>query len=255
MLVVGDLAGLRFAPTLRIAAAIGRARAIAIAGNHDGPNPAQLLAEVAGQPGVADRFTRSLITRYDAFAAAVTGGGAVLGGYDCHNVGPPDDRVSVVVGRPLSLGGPRLTFAGFLAARFGIASMQQSAQRLCDAVDAAEAERIVFLAHNGPTGLGASRSDIWGCDFRAAEGDWGDPDLEVAVRHAQRSGRRVLAVVAGHMHRALRGGGERIARVERDGVVYVNAAQVPRITRSGRHHVRLEIDGDAVQATDVWVPA
>jgi hypothetical protein len=73
------------------------------------------------------------------------------------------------------------------------------------------------------------------------------------VSYAQNSGRHVLAVVGGHMHRKLRGGGERLSKVERDGVVYVNAARVPRVDSVGRHHVRVEIEGRQVRVSDVAV--
>ncbi len=29
-------------------------------------------------------------------------------------------------------------------------------------------DTLIFLAHNGPTGLGGQKDDIWGCDFRPA---------------------------------------------------------------------------------------
>ena len=66
--------------------------------------------------------------------------------------------------------------------------------------------------------------------------------------------KRVLAVVAGHMHHRLKGGGERKWLVESDGVLYVNAARVPRIEKSGqRYHVCLETDGERARAELVAV--
>jgi hypothetical protein len=126
VLVVGDLAGLRFGPTLGIAAELGRLRpyTVVVPGNHDGPNPAQLLAEVAGTPRVGDAFTSFLCARYEALEQAT--GSAVLGGYSAHVVGPPEDALTVVVGRPLSMGGPTLSFAGFMAARFEVRSLEES---------------------------------------------------------------------------------------------------------------------------------
>ena len=114
----------------------------------------------------------------------------------------------------------------------------------------------VSIGRPGPTGLGARRDDLWGCDFRASEGDFGDPDLDRAIEHAREgSCGRVRAVVAGHMHHALRGGGTRAWRLEREGVLYVNAARVPRIfERDGgtsRHHVELVIEGGGARASEV----
>ena len=77
--------------------------------------------------------------------------------------------------------------------------------------------RVVVLAHCGPHGLGATRESIYGCDFRPEQGDWGDRDLAEALEYARECGKRVVAVVAGHMHHALRGGGERVWRERRDG--------------------------------------
>jgi uncharacterized protein (TIGR04168 family) len=115
------------------------------------------------------------------------------------------------------------------------------------------------LAHCGPQGLGDARDAIYGCDFRPDAGDWGDPDLTQALAHAAESGKRVLAVVAGHMHHALRGGGERSWHEQRAGIHHVNAARVPRIRRSAsgseRHHVSLTLAGDSVQVEPIWLCA
>jgi len=73
--------------------------------------------------------------------------------------------------------------------------------------------------------------------------------------------KKVVAVVAGHMHRRLKGRGRRCAFVERDGTVYVNAAEVPRIVRdrqagsARRHHVELCIESGICEARDVWISA
>ena len=117
----------------------------------------------------------------------------------------------------------------------------------------------LFLAHNGPSGLGSGRADIWGCDFKKDEGDFGDEDLRLAVDHAQSSGKRVLAVLAGHMHHAIKGGGERRWQIERDGVLYVNAARVPRIFehegRHVRHHIAITLSEQGARAEPVLVDA
>jgi hypothetical protein len=67
----------------------------------------------------------------------------------------------------------------------------------------------------------------------------------------------VLAAVAGHMHRKTKSGKLRPGQLERDGVLYVNAAEVPRHrTINGckkRHHVKLTITPTGASAQDVWV--
>jgi uncharacterized protein (TIGR04168 family) len=181
-------------------------------------------------------------------------GGVEVGGYTRHSL---DDDLDLIVGRPHSMGGPTMAFAPFLARHFGIRSMSESAARLREIVDESTARRVIFLAHNGPTGLGDRRDALWGCDFRDEQGDQGDPDLEDAVAHARARGRQVLAVVAGHMHHRLRGGGLRSWIETHDGVLYVNAARVPRVFEQGartvRHHVALTVDGDGCTAREVLV--
>ncbi len=254
IVVVGDLAGFRWAKTLAMAEALGRMRApaVVVPGNHDASHAVQLAGEALQRPGVGRPFAGMQGRRLEAFRDAL--GDHELGAYSLHGLGSGPDAVTLIACRPHSMGGPSLAFAPHLAACFGVASLSDSAERLCALVDAAPTERIVFVGHNGPAGLGSSRSDIFGCDFRASEGDWGDPDLRDAVTYARSSGKRVLAVVAGHMHRRLRGGGDRTWQVERDGVLYVNAAVVPRIRRDGtHHHVHLCLDADSATATDRWV--
>jgi uncharacterized protein (TIGR04168 family) len=116
----------------------------------------------------------------------------------------------------------------------------------------------VFLSHNGPVGLGDAPHDMWGCDFKPGGGDWGDPDLTAAVEYAIACGKRVLAVVAGHMHLRTKHGHERPWCARRDDTLYVNAARVPRIIARDRevhrHHVELIIDRDGVTANEVFVP-
>jgi uncharacterized protein (TIGR04168 family) len=246
VLVVGDLAGFRWKDTLAIAQALGRMDhpAIVVPGNHDATHAVQLVSEAVGVPRVGDWFTQTLTRRYAALRDAL--GSHPLGAYSTHEVGD----VTIVAGRPHSMGGPSLAFARHLAAGWSVDSLEASAARLRALVDEVRTERVIFLAHNGPTGLGATRSDIWGCDFKREEGDWGDPDLAEAVAYAVAQGRRVLAVCAGHMHRRIRGGGRRTAVVVRDGITYVNAAEVGRIRDGRHHHVRLVVDGDDVTVED-----
>jgi uncharacterized protein (TIGR04168 family) len=134
--------------------------------------------------------------------------------------------------------------------------MESSIARLKWLVDACDDAPLLFLAHNGPSGLGDRANSIWGCDFRRKEEDC-DRDLEEAVRHANSNGRKVLATVAGHMHRKTKSGKSRPAQVEKDGVLYVNAAEVPRHRQVNgakrRHHVKLTVTAGGVTAEDRWV--
>ena len=256
VIVVGDLAGFRWSSTLAMAKRLGamRAKTLVLPGNHDAVHALQLAAESTGRPRMGDRFAAGQRAMVDQLREAI--GEHALGAYSLHAVEGREggDAVTLIAGRPHTMGGPSLSFAPHLEACWGVSSLEASAAKLKGLVDAAPTERVVFVSHNGPAGLGGRREDIWGCDFKAEQGDWGDPDLREAVDYARAVGKRVLAVVAGHMHRKLRGGGRRVWQVERDGVLYVNAAEVPRLKKDGRrHHVQLVIEGDDVRAEDRYV--
>jgi uncharacterized protein (TIGR04168 family) len=106
--------------------------------------------------------------------------------------------------------------------------------------------------------MGEQREDLWGRDFHPEAGDWGDSDLRAAIDYARARKRRTLAVVAGHMHWALQGGGQRRWRLQRDGVLYVNAARVPRAFEADggrlRQHIELELTPHAARASLVLIP-
>lgn len=255
---VGDLAGYRH-DARGVAGSIARLAtpAFVIPGNHDGVSLPHLAAETLERPRLARVLGGGQHRRCKSLREALAP--VPLAGYSLHEARRDDLAVSVVAGRPHSQGGGFFAFARYLEQAFGVTSLQSSAERLCRLVDEAPHERLIFVAHNGPSGLGDRRHDIWGCDFRREEGDFGDVDLRAAIEHAQRVGKRVLAVAAGHMHHRIKGGGERRWLVERDGVLYVNAARVPRIERSAsgelRWHVRLETDGERASAELVSVSA
>jgi uncharacterized protein (TIGR04168 family) len=262
ILITGDLGSYRANDAAVVARRVAALRtpAIAIAGNHDAVHAAQLISEAIPQA----KLLRTLLSvgqhaRVDALSQAL--GPVTLGGYSVH---PVNERLYVVVARPHSMGGPSLAFVPQLSTRFGVKSMEDSVARLTACVDQTPPDALlVFLAHNACTGHGATRTDIAGRDFHRDEGDWGDPDLRAALQHAKAQGRRVLAVVSGHMHLALRGGGWRTDHVLEDGTLHLNAADVPRHRRdkrggpvSARHHVRLLVDLSAgtARCEHVWVP-
>jgi uncharacterized protein (TIGR04168 family) len=258
VLFVGDLAGYGADGALRVARSIATLRtpALVMPGNHDAVTVPQLAAEVFRAPdALRSALALGMPARVQALARAL--GPVPLCGYSLH----PFQRhgVTVLAARPHSLGGPRLGFRRYLAHRFGVRSFADSAARLCALIDAIpDGQRVIVLAHAGPSGLGATREAIYGCDFRPEQGDWGDTDLAEALAHARAAGKQVVAVVAGHMHHRLRGGGERQWHLTRDGIEHVNAARVPRARRtasgSERHHVRLSLAPDGVRVDPVWMP-
>lgn len=250
IVVVGDLAGFRFAGTRAIAEFLGDIKrpTVVIPGNHDATHAVQLLGESLQRPGMGLPFVGSQGRNLAALREAVSP--HPLGAYSLHPVGD----VTVLAARPHSMGGPTLSFVPHLTAVWGVRTLQDSTDKLCALVDACETEQVVFVAHNGPAGLGDRRTDIWGCDFRKEEGDWGDTDLQEAIAYAKQVGKKVVAVAAGHMHRRLRGGGDRTFKVIEDRTLYINAAVVPRVSREGRrHHVHLKIVNGLATATDRWV--
>ena len=218
-----------------------------VPGNHDATTLTQILSELNGLPTpVSSRLQQARVGRLRRALGPV-----VLGGYSRHRLpeGAGHAPVDLSIARPHAMGGG-LSFPYHLERAHGVRSLDESADRLCSLVDGSEAGRLVFLAHNGPVGLGEAPTDPFGCDFKREAIDWGDPDLRRAVDHALASGRKVLAVVAGHMHHRTLGRQLRTWHVFDGGVHYVNAARVPRwIKRDGRrmrHHVSLSIGADAV---------
>jgi uncharacterized protein (TIGR04168 family) len=255
---VGDLAGYR-KDALGVARSIARLKtpALVIPGNHDAASLPHLAAETLERRRLARLLGRSQSRRVERLRDALAP--VTLTGYRLHRIARDGLSLSIIAARPHSQGGTFFAFSRHIERTFGVRSLDDSAARLMELVDGSEDRAIVFLAHNGPTGLGTRRSDIWGCDFRPEQGDWGDPDLRHAIEHARAKGKRVLAVLAGHMHHRVKGGGERAEQLMRDGTLYLNAARVPRIERDGtrrnRLHYCLESDGESARATLIRVPA
>jgi uncharacterized protein (TIGR04168 family) len=259
LLFVGDLATYSHRAGLEVARAIGRlrTRAYVIPGNHDAANVFQMAAEVLEADRILPLLNLGQRAREKELAGAL--GNALVVGYSRHLIEAHDRTIELIAARPHSAGGPHMAFRPYLEEAFGIDGMESSAARLCELVEESEGHDVVFLAHNGPTGLGERKDDIWGCDFRREGGDFGDPDLRRALDHARALGKRVRAIIAGHMHHAIKGGGQRRWRAEEDGVLFLNAARVPRVfTRNKkvlRHHVEVVIDDERVRVREVLAPS
>ncbi len=258
LLFVGDLAGYTQVRGRRVARSLGELRvpAMCIPGNHDGLHALQLGSEIAPRARrLRNAFCEGQARRCRSLDRAL--GHVELVAYSQHRLAPAGVPLNIVVCRPHSIGGRRLACLRYLAEAYGIDSMEASTACLKSLVDACDDAPILFLAHNGPSGLGDRADSIWGCDFRRKEEDWGDRDLEEAVRYARNKGRKVLATVAGHMHRKTKSGKRRPAQLQKDGVLYVNAAEVPRHRRitgvKKRHHVKLTVTVGGVTAEDLWV--
>lgn len=258
LLFVGDLAAYTQVRGLKVARSLRKLRipAMCIPGNHDGLHAFQLGAEIAPRAHrLRNAFCQGQEWRCRALNRAL--GDVKLASYSRHKIEPSGITLNLVVCRPHSIGGRRVACLRYLAQKYGVDSMDASTARLKALVDECDDAPVLFLAHNGPSGLGDRADSIWGCDFRRREEDWGDRDLEEAVRYAKEGGRAVLATVAGHMHRRTKSGKDRPGQVRKDGTLYVNAAEVPRHRiKSGtmrRHHVRLTLTRATATAEDIWV--
>lgn len=276
LLFVGDLTSilsLKRTPSMASRIARLRKRALMIAGNHDVHNLVQLAAEVLD----SKRLMWLSGARHAAFHKQLTRWIAPveMGGYSSHFFRFGDVAFDVIVARPCSMGSglnqghepgengstggrrrfrKRINFARMLREVYGVQNLAASAQRLKRCVDRAQSDRLIFLAHNGPTGLGDAPDDLWGRDFgEPVGGDWGDEDLRVAINYAHKMGKTVEAVVAGHMHLHTRQGEERPWLKWVEGVAYVNAARVPRVRRAGRHHVSIALNGVGVEIGERFV--
>ena len=144
--------------------------------------------------------------------------------------------LSVVGSRPFSWGGSTWRNSQFYRDRYGINNFQQSTQKIVESAKNAAYDTLIFIAHNGPDGLGDKTESICGRDWKVEGGDYGDPDLTEAIAQTRNLGKSIPLVTFGHMHHELknpRGKRRNIISVK-DQTVYLNAACVPRIVRDGQ---------------------
>jgi len=269
LLFVGDLSSLR-KPSLALTVAKNlsklRKPAVIIPGNHDVHNCLQIIAEALNNPVLVwltglphKRFHQNLQSQLQP---------VILGGYSLHTFQTNGINIDVIAARPFAMGGSNLSYFPLLRSLYSVKTLEDSVDLLRQKIDISEAGNLIFLAHNGPWGLGENPTDIWGCDFNPGKGDFGDRDLTEAVQYAKTLGKRVLAVIAGHMHHQTylgpkpfwrRGipGPKRPKLVEKGGILYINAARVPRIfqqeSKIFRHHLCFEFDGTDVEISEKFI--
>ena len=140
---------------------------------------------------------------------------------------------SVVGARPLSWGGgikatTKKSWA-LLKELYGVSTPEESTGVITNALLGAVGPAIV-VAHQGPAGLGEDAGAICGRDWTPQAADFGDDDLRDSLASARSVG--IPCCCFGHMHAPLRHGGRRRMVCEREGTVYVNAAEVPRHRQS-----------------------
>lgn len=147
----------------------------------------------------------------------------------------PELNLTVVGSRPFTWGGSVWKNEDFYQERFGVTSFEESTARIVAAANSAAYETVIFLGHNGPSGLGDRAQDPCGKDWQPLGGDFGDPDLTEAIAQTFATGKKIPLVTFGHMHHKLRHTQKHLRRavhVTRD-TVYLNAASVPRIVENG----------------------
>lgn len=174
----------------------------------------------------------------------------------------PSLKLSVVGGRPFSHGGRQLCRKELLAMRYGVHDMEESAERIYAAARGTPGNHfLIFLAHNGPTGLGSNMDDICGKDWGYGGGDHGDADLAQALSRLKETTKYpVPLVVFGHMHKRLAYGGLRkMLVIGEDSTMYLNGAIVPRVryigsSSSSRAFTVVEFAGSEVsKIAETWV--
>jgi uncharacterized protein (TIGR04168 family) len=82
----------------------------------------------------------------------------------------PEFGLTVVGTRPFSWGGPKWRDRDFYKQRFGVESFEDSTERIMEAVQQAAYDTIIFLGHNGPSGLGETPEAPCGKDWNPIGG-------------------------------------------------------------------------------------
>ena len=185
--------------------------------------------------------------------------GAAHVGYD--KLDFPQYNLSVVGARPFSWGGSQWKNHKFYRDRYKIDNFEQSTSRIVAAAKNSLYESLIFVGHNGPLGLGAQPEDICGKDWQPLGGDHGDPDFAAAIDQTLSLGKSISLVTFGHMHHRLRHRQDRLrtrVNTDLDGIVYLNAAAVPRIktenTRKLRNFSLVTLEKTIVKEISlVWV--
>ncbi|MEO3705695.1 TIGR04168 family protein [Trichormus azollae] len=173
----------------------------------------------------------------------------------------PEWNLTVVGGRPFTWGGHEWRFADICTERYGTSCLEESAEKIFQVVKSAACENIIFLGHNGPSGLGDRPDDPCGKDWHPVGGDFGDPDLAEAISLSLNIGKTIPLVTFGHMHRTLRYTKKTQRRAvfrSPEGIIYLNAANVPRIIETDgvklRNFSLVSLEGSVVtKASAIWV--
>ncbi|MDF3818500.1 metallophosphoesterase [Leptospira sp. 96542] len=160
--------------------------------------------------------------------------------------------LSLLVGRPYAMGGG-LSFAPNLRKNYFVSTMEESIEKYKSLIQGVKEKNIFILSHNGPFGLGAEPKSMYGADFKKSGGDWGDLDLQEAIKFAKQIGKKVPVVMSGHMHHKVSKKKERETLQYTGGTFYINGAKVPRIQEGKRFHTKIEWNGGSATVIPIWV--
>jgi len=144
----------------------------------------------------------------------------------------PQWYISIVGSRPFSWGGSQWRCEDFYRQRYGINNFQESTAKIMAQVEQTTTNNLIFIGHNGPSGLGANPEDMCGKDWHPLGGDFGDPDLQNAIALSRELGKKVIFVTFGHMHHDLRYTKtilRKMIKQDEQKTIYLNAASTPRI--------------------------
>ena len=173
----------------------------------------------------------------------------------------PQFNLSVVGGRPFSWGGSEWKNKNFYRDRYDINNFAESTTRIVTAANNTAYDTIIFIGHNGPTGLGDRPEDTCGRDWQPLSGDHGDPDLAEAIDKVRTLGKSIPLVTFGHMHHRLRHRQDRLRTIintSQEGTIYLNSACVPRIkAEKGRLERSFSLvslhQGKVTQISLIWL--
>lgn len=224
-------------------------KAYLIPGNWDGTTLTGIIGEILQSKRLIQLGTYGQVFREKQFAKA-TGPISILG-YSSVSLSKEND-LALIVGRPHAMGGG-FSFAPFLQKKYFVGSMLQSIEKYKALIQTTKEKNIIFLSHNGPSGLGSDKDSLYGADFRKNGGDFGDKDLRVAIDFAKEIGKKVPLVLSGHMHHSIGKNKERETLHYEGGTFYVNGAKVPRIQEGKHFHTKIEWEGSSATVIPVWI--
>lgn len=263
ILFTGDLPNLIHTKSKTLTKSISKLTipAFIIAGNHDSVNLFQLIAELKNWNFLKKVLSINQKKKYENLQKSLYP--AKMDAYNHFSLAKENQKIDLMLGRPLSGGGGALNSPVLLKKKYSIESLGLSSDKMKALIDISKNGILIVLAHNGPFGLGGNPEDIWGNDFNRNPKDLGDPDLENALNYAQTKNFQKIIVIAGHMHHKIhrKNASERSRKkiMRKENIIYLNCAKVPRIKKidlafpAAHYHYELAIEKDFLEIAEIEV--